>query len=392
MESFIYLRGLRHVDHSVFCVTNGQKTYWDPIFGQSLPYSSGQQVKRSILDSISENLKQERSPVTFIFKAPALEEGEVLSICDPQYFDQLFGGWMHTAQKEDGKDKKKKKKSKNEGDEALDSTLFEKEQIESTEEFVEQGKSRTLKRRSPFSISAMRPIHPLLGGTTRENMTFDRSDKTQIPNEIIVRNSDGKKLSQPEIDELLSGTDRSLLRKWLKPADRATGLFVYDIAIDLRTLFAVSTNQLEPELTKEKILELENKGWVKSQNAFGECLILPEDLRKVAITAIAKALLNWRITSNQARTFSLMETLAIAISDNANKLAGAIRAKLIDDGEKPKAKPIIDETAGADIFVTLPCSNYIVTVNESADAIEKAEQKLTDLLSAFDYENQLEKI
>ena len=112
MESFIYLRGLRHVEHSVFCVTNGQKTYWDPIFGQSLPYSSGQQVKRSILDSISENLEQERSPVTFIFKAPALEEGEVLSICDPQYYDQLFGGWMHTAQKEEGKDKKKKKKSK----------------------------------------------------------------------------------------------------------------------------------------------------------------------------------------------------------------------------------------------------------------------------------------
>ena len=27
MESFIYLRGLRHVDHSVFCVTNGQNGY-----------------------------------------------------------------------------------------------------------------------------------------------------------------------------------------------------------------------------------------------------------------------------------------------------------------------------------------------------------------------------
>jgi hypothetical protein len=81
--------------------------------------------------------------------------------------------------------------------------------------------------------------------------------------------------------------------------------------------------------------------------------------------------------------------LAIAISDNANKLAGAIRAKLTEDGEKPKAKPIIDETAGADIYVTLPCSSYIVTVNESADAIDQAEQKLIDLMTAFDYENQL---
>ena len=71
---------------------------------------------------------------------------------------------------------------------------------------------------------------------------------------------------------------------------------------------------------------------------------------------------------------------------------GYIRAKLIDDGEKPKAKPIIDETAGADIFVTLPCSNYIVTVNESADAIEQAEQKLIDLMTAFDFENQLAEV
>lgn len=370
MESFIYLRGLRHVDHSVFCVAEGQKFYWDPIFNQKMPYSSGQQVKRSILESISDLLNQQRSPVSFIWKAPGLEEGEVLSICDPQYYDQILGGWMHTAQKND------KKKGKEETD-------------ENDEKAQDQGKSRTLKRRSPFSISAMRPLHPLLGGLDSENMTFDRSDRPKIPNKIIVRNSEGKQLSQDQIDELLSGTDRSLLRKWLKPGNRASGLFIYDVAIDLRTLFSVSTNQLEPELTKEKIKELKLNGWIPSKNTFGECLVMPKELREKAIPAISSALVNWRITSNQARTFSLMETLAIAISDNANKLAGAIRAKLIDDGEKPKAKPIIDEIAGANVFVTLPCSNYIVTVNESADAIEQAEQKLIDLMIAFDYENQI---
>ncbi len=109
------------------------------------------------------------------------------------------------------------------------------------------------------------------------------------------------------------------------------------------------------------IKNLEEKGWVRSKNAFGECLVLPKAERDKVIPALAKALINWRITSNQARTFSLMETLAVAISDNANTLPGAIRAKLIDDGERPTAKPIIDETAGADVFVTLPCANYIVT-------------------------------
>lgn len=28
MKPYIYLRGLRHVDLSVFCVESGQKVYW----------------------------------------------------------------------------------------------------------------------------------------------------------------------------------------------------------------------------------------------------------------------------------------------------------------------------------------------------------------------------
>jgi hypothetical protein len=197
-------------------------------------------------------------------------------------------------------------------------------------------------------------------------------------------------LSEEEIDTFLTTNNRTLPRRnWIPDNRRAHGLFVYDIAIDLRTLFSVSTNQHEPELTKEKIEGLKSKGWIEGENTFGKCLIMHKPERDTIIPALASALINWRITSNQARTFSLMETLAVAISDNANTLAGAIRAKLIEEGDKPKAKPIIDEMAGAEVFVALPCSNYVVTVNESADALNKAEQKLIDLMTTFDYEKQL---
>lgn len=353
MNPYIYVRGLRHVDLSVFCVEKGQKFYWDPVFPKvRVPFSSGQQVKRSILDGIITELQTNPSAVTFVFdvnKKEGLGEGEVLSSCDPEYFDQIFGGWMRATK---------------------------------------GGKEKTLKRRSPFSISAMRPLHPLLGGVVNENITFDRSDKPNL-HRVVVRDASGAEMSEEEIEAFLEGTDRSLYRKWIPDNTRATGLFVYDVAIDLRTLFAVSINQLEPEITKDKIQDLKSKGWILTSNVFGDCLVMPKTMRDKAIPAIAKALVNWKITSNQARTFSLMETLAIAISDNANTLAGAIRAKLIDDGEKPKAKPIIDETAGADLFVTLPCSGYVVTETESASAIQEAEQKLTDLMLAFDYEKQL---
>jgi hypothetical protein len=351
MNPYIYLRALKHAEHTVFCVEKkGQKTYFDPQFNRVVAYSSGQQVKRSILDSLTSNLNVQMAPITFnynVSKDKQLENKEPWSPCDPAYVDQLLGGWMRAG----------------------------------------EGMI-TVKRRSPLSISAMRPIHPLLAGTDKEDLTFDRSDKPDR-NPVNVRLGD-QLLTEDEIDEFLTTNNRTLPRRnWIPDIVRTGGLFVYDVAIDLRTLFCVSVNQHEPELSIERIENLKSKGWIESENIFGKCLVLPKAEREKVIPALASALLNWRITSNQARTFSLMETLAIAISDNANQLAGAIRAKLIEDGEKPKAKPIIDETAGADIFITLPCSNYIVTVNESADALEKAEKKLIELMNAFNYENQL---
>ena len=350
MNSFIYLRALKHAEHTVFCVQDGQKTYFDPQFNRVVAYSSGQQVKRSILETLTDELGVQMAPVTFNYNINAkkeLENKEPWSPCDPNYVDQLLGGWMRAA-----------------------------------------GEGQILKRRSPLSISAMRPIHPLLAGVDKENLTFDRSDRPdQHP--VNVRMGD-KLLTEEEIEAYLQDNNRTLPRRnWIPENARTSGLFVYDIAIDLRTLFCVSTNQHEPEISKEKIEELKGKGWKLSKNVFGECLVLPKEEREKIIPALAKALINWRITSNQARTFSLMETLAVAISDNANTLAAAIRAKLVDDGEKPKAKPIVDETAGADLFVTLPCSSYIVTENESADAMQKAEAKLIEMMMTFDYENQL---
>lgn len=350
---FIYLRGLKHVAFTVFCVEDGQKTYYDPLFKVMVPYSSGQQVKRSVLEKVTDVLGVQPSPTEFYFdvdKKGALKEGEVLSSCDPHYIDQLLGGWMRTPK---------------------------------------GGKEKAVKRRSPFCISAMTPLHPLLASVPKENISFDRSDKPNV-HKVVVRDASGKELTDEQITNFLDGSDRSLYRKWIPNNNRATGLFVYDIAIDLRRLFCVSTNQFEPEITADMVETLKADGWQVVTTSFGECLLMPKEQREKVIPAIADALIDWHITSNQARTFSLMETLAIAISDNANTLAAAIRAKLIDDNEqKPKAKPIVDEKAGAKTFVTLPCASYVVTETESADALAKAKQELIDRMMAFDYENQM---
>jgi len=347
----IYIRTLKRAEHTVFCVQDGQKYYYDSLFKRNIPYSSGQQVKRSVLEKLSAVLNEQPAPTTFLFdknKKGELKEGEVFATCDPAYPDQLLGGWMKAAK---------------------------------------GGSERTVKRRSPLSISAMRGLHPLLAGVENENISFDRSDRSN--NQVIVRNEKGEALTTEEIEELLKGKDRSLSRKWIPSNRRAGGLFVMDIAIDLRRLFCVNLNPLEPEISPETETRLRETGWIESENVFGKCLAAPAPVRERLIPALAEAVIEWNITSNQARTFSLMETLAVTISDNANKIAASIRAKLSEE-EDNKATPIVAEDLdGVSTYVTLAAGGYLRTQSESFDALDKAKEKLIEIMTAFDYEHQL---
>lgn len=352
-SNFVYLRVLRQADHTVFGVQDGQKRYWDQQFGRYIPYSSGQQVKRSILEYITSQLGEVPAATTFysdVKKDGKITEGEVISPGDPRFTDQLLGGWMIAKA---------------------------------------GGADRTIKRRSPLSISAMRPLHPLLSNIYEEKISFDRSDRPDL-HQVIVRDDTGKELNDDEIANLLSGSDRSLRRKWIQGSQRATGLFVIDIAIDLRTLFAISINQTEPELSPETINELKAAKWTESENTFGECLVMPKERREKIIEGLVGALIDWRIMTNQSRTFSPLATLAVAISHDANKVASAIRAKMVDEGERPAAKPIVDDSiAGADVFVTLPGAGYFSTNVEAADALDYAKSKIKSMLLEFKYESQL---
>lgn len=192
-QPVLYLRGLKSIPLSVFCVDKEQKFFYDPIYcnynsnNRKLPYSSGQQVKRSIMEEFLSALNVQRSSVTFVFKQPKLSEAEVLSLCDPNYPDQLIGGWMLAKDKDD---KKKGKKKENDSEEKDDNVL---------------------KRRSPLSISAMVPLHPLLVGYHEENVSFDRSDNKDL-HKVKIRNENGDFLSEEEVQNILDNTHRDLYK------------------------------------------------------------------------------------------------------------------------------------------------------------------------------------
>lgn len=344
MKPYLYIRGLRVAEHTVFCVQDGQKTYYDPISNRKVAYSSGQQVKRSIMDALSETLDEPRAPITYnyeINKKKELENKEPWSPCDPHYADQLLGGWMRARTGE-----------------------------------------ITLKRRSPLSISAMRPLHPFLVSMNSENITFDRSEHPE-QNPVRVLNASGQELSEEEIQEYLHSNKRTLPRRaWIPDNNRTTGLFVYDLAIDLKRLFTVATNQHEPELSPAMLEQLKEDGWEAS--ADGEFLLCPENRRREIAEGLAAAIVEWQITSNQARTYSPQTTLAIAVSDNASLITAAIRADL-DEENPQRAIPIIDTVPKVDVYTSLNAKAYVQGVAGTADAIEQARIALEERLLAFDY-------
>jgi hypothetical protein len=348
MTPYLFVRGLRQVDHTVFSVQDGQKTYYDPQFNQKVAYSSGQQVKRSILDAVSEALDERRAPITFnrtITSEGQLEDKEPWSPCDPQYADQLLGGWMRA-----------------------------------------EANGKTVKRRSPLSISAMRPLHPLLAGLASESASFDRSDDPEH-HPVRVKNSNGEVMTEEEVEQFLESKDRTLPRRNWIPEDqvgpRAHGLYVFDVAIDLDRLFTVSTNRHEPELSTDVMERLKEDGWALTEN--GEHLVCPKERREEIIPALAQSLTDWRVTSNQSRTYSPQATLCLAVSDNANRVTNSIRADLTEEGRGREAVPVIDAFEGVSVYTMPLCKGHVPGVVASPDALDKAKDAIADRLNSYNY-------
>jgi hypothetical protein len=194
-------------------------------------------------------------------------------------------------------------------------------------------------------------------------------------------------MSEEEVQEFLESNDRTLpRRKWI-PEDqvgpRAHGLYVFDVAVDLDRLFTVSTNQHEPELDTEKIEELQEEGWTLTENE--EHLVCPEERRDEIIEALATGLTDWRVTSNQSRTFSPQPTLCLAISDDANRVTNAIRADLTEEGRGEEAVPVIDTFEGVSVYTMPACKGHVTGVTASPDALDKAREDIVERLQAVEY-------
>ena len=347
-NNVLYIRIIKDLKNTVTQVgendtrkgVGGQKKYYDQKFGKYLGYSSGAQVKRSIIERLLAGIGAVKSPLDFVLKytkkSDKLQEDVVVATCNPLHYDMLLGGFMNVA-----------------------------------------AATTPIKRRSPFSISALIPTHPLLATFYSELGTVDRSDG--INNRIIIKDEKGNELSPTEVQEKLATEDGQRVanfRKLIAPTGRISGIYEVNLAIDLDTLFKVSLREFEPELSATVEAELRADGWKEGKNKYGPCLVAPKRYKEKVIANLANALIDFRITSNQSRNFSPMPTLAVVVSTSAQKVSKTIFGKRVD---ADTAELTYREVEGAATFLTDLFGQYVVVETE-VDAEEQAAAYITEAL------------
>lgn len=368
----LFIRGLKKIDFSVLCVDSGQKTYYDPISGKSLPYSSGQQVKKSIMNNVYENSDYYPSPVVFVLKKDKdkMAQKEALSTCDPTYFDQLIAGYMYTPSKKDqvvtDNEDDAKKNAENLG---------------------------TIKSKAHISVGAMIPFNPNLAQIVEEKkLTY------HIENPIfIVKNEENRIMSDEDITKFLDDNNAKLSKiKMIDGEKRVTGIFRYDIDVDLERLFRVEITLNSEEVSKNIEKKLIDAGWKEVTIKNKKYLELPKEFHFEYASLLANAFVNWRINSNTSRTFDLMPTFAVAVCGVAKHVNVCMQYdSTVDNNGRERKGVSLYGNANNDVnlFVENFSKEYVINLNDIDEtivlknyAISDAEMFIRDqILDYYDY-------
>lgn len=361
----VHIRILRHVTHGIFCVGDkGQKLYWDPTGGEggrNLPFSSGPQVKHSIVNLILDVLNEEGSPTTFMHvpeTGDKMKQDTSFTAADPRYTEDLVRGMLRMPDDREPLPKGKKH-------------------------------STALKRRSPMSISYMVAVHPLLASFCDTTGTVDRRGRKNVTIAVRDAGKTRRAWSEKEIEKYIADTGNDLPpTKFIKSTVTATGLFVEDIEINVHRLFSVELNRKEPEIEDSTAEGLRALGWVEIERYGRRYLTVPPEKRAKLAYAVAYGLLNWKTDTNQARAYSPEVVHAVAIAENnAGAPPMAIYGKLLEDAENGKRRASAQvryrTDVGAQLFITIHAEHDAV-VDGDPQAIEKAVEVLAQLFLKFE--------
>jgi hypothetical protein len=343
----LYVRTVREVDMAVLGVgDNGQKRFYDPISGGSLPYITGQQVKHCVINQVLYNLGISPAEMTIVHRPDShgkIKEGEIFfEDPNPAHAEILLRGHFKNVKRIKNEEESKKKRRKN-GDES------------DSEGDSEDNDTTIYKRRSPLSHSPLIPFNSKLASlpTSKGAVCVDRSSSAQFHKLVL---DDGVR------PILFDDVDNEEIRNRMKPRKYDGGMksFVHgilsnDVAIDMDRLYAVSLQRQEPEVSQEVINKLRAGGWVDIfHRQIGEMLYLPKDSQMEITESLSDGLVNWRVTTNQSQHFSLMNNIAVIVSTNANEIKSCM-IPVFSKNERDKDILVnfdIEETEHTKVFVS----------------------------------------
>jgi len=347
-NSRINILGIKYVELGKFNVGEGgvSKGHYNPIFQKTIPHASGAQVKRNIVDDVLYNMSEPHSNCEIVYKMDGKEDIAKMDP-NPNNLETLLRGVMRT--------------------------------------------DLGLTQESPFSIGALVPLHPLLSNFFKNKGAFDRrkteNSKITIKIPSNSSNEDDSFLdatSQEAIDKI----DNSILsklkaQKYLDEEKLVTGIFKYNIEIDLENLFSYSILSYRKEINNEIEEELLASGWI--YNSKKTKIVLPKNRRDEIIPAIAESIIHWKINSNQSRNYSPLDTFAIAISHKAYEVGEAITAELEGDYGDLSARVSLDNSK-QNLFTSKKVNSLVPDFHSSDYNLEKAKEFLIKLMCDYDYE------
>jgi len=347
-RSSIYVRIIRNFRQpTVLCVgKNGQKTYWQN--GRELGYSSAQQGRYSFIVKLCKDFGVPLADFDFYYDKDNKQASKGISLENLDHIEALVRGYA---------------------DMALSKKV----------------------RESPFSVSAMTPIHEKLAGIGFDTISVGNGLREKHVN-LIVNNSinnptlkkkndatesadtDGDQTEtsvQPEKEEKLDKwslatpeetnawlenyklTGKDPTAPTLATNDKKVLYGTYDrfMSIDLTRLFMYNNdNRLKKEIDSIDEAKLIEKGWIPIETKlYGKCLIAPQTYRDLLMQSIADSAVTNEITSNQSSNLASDEIIAIIVSDDASNLGYAAYVSETDNG----VEVIFDETIeNTKVFLT----------------------------------------
>lgn len=358
-NNFLYIRVIKELIHTVLVVGqrdktrngfNGQKKYYDNFFKKWVGFAGGSTVKRHIVERFMGLVGEQLSPVIFQLKKvkgeDELREDIVINTCNPLNMDQHLRGYMLTTKDQD---------------------------------------TTNVKRRSPLSISALTPVHPLLASCYGEMGVVDRSNVKG--NKITIIGENGKQLESEEVKRLLGTKNGSKLanhRKLIDSNGRMSGIYEMTMAINLDRLFSVELNEIDSEVTPEVESQLRENGWKEEHKNGFNYLVAPKEYQDKIVKNLADAIINFRVFSNQSSTFSAMPVLAVSVTKEASKLHKGIVARITKgsdtDANSQSVALQINEVDGLQNFISSQMAKYVLTDKDDVMAEENAVELITDML------------